>query len=191
MLEQKRPGRRAQLLQEAQADVDARRALLPISVRDSEPNPLTDAMNLTTTYLGFKLRTPLVPRRRRSRKTWTTSSAWKTQAPRPSSFIRSLRNNCGANSMTCNIISTRDESYAEALTYFPEHADFRVGPEAYLENISAAKEAVDIPIIASLNGSTFGGWTKFAREIEQAGADALELNIYTVPTDRGARRRRH
>ena len=75
------------------------------------------------------------------------------------------------------------ESFAEALTYFPEPPAFKVGPEAYVEHIAKAKAAVDIPIIGSLNGATFGGWLKYARAIEQAGADALELNIYSVPTD--------
>ena len=59
------------------------------------------------------------------------------------------------------------ESYAEALTYFPERAEFKVGPEAYLEHIAQAKAAVSIPIIGSLNGSTFGGWMKYAQQIEK------------------------
>jgi dihydroorotate dehydrogenase (fumarate) len=75
------------------------------------------------------------------------------------------------------------ESHPEALSYFSEPAEFKVGPEAYLDHISEAKAAVRIPIIGSLNGSTFGGWIKYARQIEQTGADALELNIYNVPTD--------
>ena len=75
------------------------------------------------------------------------------------------------------------ESFAEALTYFPEPREFRLGPEEYLKHIRKAKEAVDIPIIASLNGASVGGWTGFAKQIEQAGADALELNIYYIPTD--------
>ncbi len=74
-------------------------------------------------------------------------------------------------------------SFAEALTYFPEPEVFHVGPEEYLNHIRQAKAMVNIPIIASLNGSTLGGWTDYARQIEQAGADALELNIYYVPTD--------
>jgi dihydroorotate dehydrogenase (fumarate) len=80
-------------------------------------------------------------------------------------------------------LSTGTESFAESLTYFPQASEFRLGPEGYLEHIRKAKEAVDIPIIASLNGATVGGWTKFAQEIEQAGADALECNIYYIPTD--------
>ncbi|MEP7287828.1 MAG: dihydroorotate dehydrogenase-like protein [Chloroflexota bacterium] len=75
------------------------------------------------------------------------------------------------------------ESYAEALTYFPEPIHYHTTSDAYLEHIHKAKEAVSIPIIASLNGSTAGGWTKFAQNIEQAGADGLELNLYSVPTD--------
>jgi dihydroorotate dehydrogenase (fumarate) len=75
------------------------------------------------------------------------------------------------------------ESYAEALTYFPDLEELTVGPEAYLNEIVAAKAAVAIPVIASLNGSTLGGWTDYAKQIEQAGADALELNIYWIPTD--------
>ncbi len=75
------------------------------------------------------------------------------------------------------------DSFAEALSYFPEHDEYIMGPEQYLEHIRKAKEAVDIPIIASLNGSTLGGWTEFASQMAEAGADALELNIYHIPTD--------
>ncbi|KPL70889.1 dihydroorotate dehydrogenase [Ornatilinea apprima] len=74
------------------------------------------------------------------------------------------------------------ESFAEALTYFPEMQTYNVGPENYLDLIRKAKEAVQIPIIASLNGISSGGWVKYAKSIEEAGADALELNIYFVPT---------
>jgi dihydroorotate dehydrogenase (fumarate) len=75
------------------------------------------------------------------------------------------------------------ESFAEALNYFPVPETFHVGPEGYLEHIRRAKENVEIPIIASLNGSSIGGWTSFARQMEQAGADAIELNVYYIPTD--------
>jgi len=75
------------------------------------------------------------------------------------------------------------EAFAEALTYFPEPDDFRLGPEEYLKHVAAAKKATRIPIIASLNGSSEGGWTEYAKKIQQAGADALELNIYYIPTD--------
>ena len=74
-------------------------------------------------------------------------------------------------------------AYAEALTYFPDMTAYNAGPERYLEDIRRAKAAVDVPIIASLNGVSTGGWTEYARRIEQAGADALELNVYFIPTD--------
>ncbi len=74
-------------------------------------------------------------------------------------------------------------SFAEALTYFPEADEYRVGPEGYLDLIRKAKEAVKIPIIASLNGSSNGGWIDYAKKMQEAGADAIELNIYYIPTD--------
>jgi dihydroorotate dehydrogenase (fumarate) len=75
------------------------------------------------------------------------------------------------------------DSFAEALSYFPEPDEFKLGPEEYLKHIAAAKKATRIPIIASLNGSSAGGWTEYAKQIQKAGADALELNIYYIPTD--------
>lgn len=75
------------------------------------------------------------------------------------------------------------ESFAEALSYYPEQDEYRTGPDDYLNLIRKAKEAVNIPIIPSLNGATLGGWTEFAKQMEQAGADALELNVYNIPTD--------
>jgi dihydroorotate dehydrogenase (fumarate) len=75
------------------------------------------------------------------------------------------------------------ESFAEAITYFPDPEEFHLGPEGYLEHIRRAKEAVEIPVIASLNGTSLGGWIDYARLIEQAGADAIELNIYYIPAD--------
>jgi len=77
------------------------------------------------------------------------------------------------------------DAFAESLSYFPEVEDYKLGPELYLEHIRKAKAAVNVPIIASLNGSSLGGWTDYAKEIEAAGADALELNIYDIPTDPG------
>ena len=71
------------------------------------------------------------------------------------------------------------------MSYFPDLEDYKVGPEAYLNHINRAKMAVDLPIIGSLNGVSSGGWIEYAKKIEQAGADALELNIYYIPTDIG------
>jgi len=75
------------------------------------------------------------------------------------------------------------ESFAEALTYFPDMTEYNLGPEGYLDHLRRAKAAVDIPIIGSLNGVSTGGWIRYARKIEEAGADALELNLYFIPTD--------
>lgn len=75
------------------------------------------------------------------------------------------------------------ESYAEALRYFPDLQSYNIGPDGYLEHIRKVKQAVDIPVIGSLNGVSTGGWIRYARLIEEAGADALELNIYYLPTD--------
>jgi dihydroorotate dehydrogenase (fumarate) len=75
------------------------------------------------------------------------------------------------------------ESHAEALSYIPEPEQFQLGPEEYLSLISKASTAVKIPIIASLNGSSPGSWTRYARQMQQAGAAAIELNIYWIPTD--------
>jgi len=75
------------------------------------------------------------------------------------------------------------ESFAEALSYYPDLGQYKLGPDAYLEHIRKAKAAVKIPIIGSLNGVSTGGWIGYAKKIEQAGADGLELNVYYIPTD--------
>jgi len=80
-------------------------------------------------------------------------------------------------------LSHGTESYAESVSYFPDLHDYNLGPDGYLEHVRRAKAAVDIPVIGSLNGVSTGGWIRFARKIEQAGADALELNIFHLPTD--------
>jgi dihydroorotate dehydrogenase (fumarate) len=82
-------------------------------------------------------------------------------------------------------LSHGTESFAESLTYFPDMSDYNLGPDGYLEHIRRAKAAVAIPIIASLNGVSSGGWIRYARKIQEAGADALELNVYYIPTDPG------
>jgi dihydroorotate dehydrogenase (fumarate) len=82
-----------------------------------------------------------------------------------------------------HFLSYGEQSYAEALSYFPEAQSYRVGPDEYLNRITQATRALDIPVIGSLNGVSQGGWVDYARRIQQAGADALELNIYMIPTD--------
>jgi dihydroorotate dehydrogenase (fumarate) len=80
-------------------------------------------------------------------------------------------------------LSYGSDSFAEALSYFPSPGTFKSGPEEYLEHVRKARQAVRIPVIASLNGMSAGRWTSYARKLEEAGADALELNVYFVPTD--------
>jgi len=75
------------------------------------------------------------------------------------------------------------ESYAEAISYFPDLASYHLGPEAYLDHLRRAKVAVAVPVVASLNGVSSGGWIRYARLLEEAGADALELNVYFMATD--------
>jgi dihydroorotate dehydrogenase (fumarate) len=79
-------------------------------------------------------------------------------------------------------LSAGSDSYAESTSYFPDLGAYDIGPRAYLEHIRAAKQALGIPVIASLNGASLGGWVGYARQMEEAGADALELNIYFVPS---------
>jgi dihydroorotate dehydrogenase (fumarate) len=75
------------------------------------------------------------------------------------------------------------ERFAEALSYFPDLKNYNVGPDGYVEHLRKAKQAVDIPVIGSLNGVSTGGWIRYAKLIEEAGADGLELNLYYMPTD--------
>ena len=141
-------------------------------------------MDLTTKYLGLKLRSPLVvsasPLSEDVDNIKRMEDAGAAAVVLYSLFEEQLRQ----DRLELNHNLQRGtESFAESLTYFPEPDDFRLGPEEYLKHIAAAKKATRIPIIASLNGSSVGGWTEYARQIQQAGADALELNIYYIPTD--------
>lgn len=142
-------------------------------------------MDLSTEYLGLKLRSPLVP------------SAAQPLSEKLDNLKR--MEDSGAGAVVLHSIfeeqlrqeslelhkhlTNHTDSYAEASSFFPEPEEFQLGPEGYLEFIRKAKQSVGIPVIGSLNAATLGGWTDFARKIQQAGADALELNIYSIPTD--------
>ena len=142
-------------------------------------------MDLTTQYLGLTLKSPLV----------VGAAAPLTE---DLSNIRALED-AGAAAIVLHSLFEEQirrerlelhhhmehgtESFAESLTYFPEPDVFHVGTDAYLDHIRKAKAMVAIPIIASLNGFTLGGWTDYAQQMEAAGADAIELNIYWIPTD--------
>ena len=141
-------------------------------------------IDLSTTYLGLKLRSPLViaacPLSDDLDNLKRMEDAGASAVVLHSLFEEQIRYE---RYELHHYMTQATESYPEALTYFPEPADFEVGPEAYLRHIAKAKAAVNIPIIASLNGSTLGGWTDFAKQMGQAGADGIELNIYAIPTD--------
>jgi len=141
-------------------------------------------MDLTTSYLGLKLRTPLVPSASPLSEDVDNikrmEDAGASAVVLHSLFEEQLRQD--RMDLHRNV-EQGTYSSPESLTYFPEAEEYRLGPEEYLKHIADAKKAVRVPIIASINGASMGGWTKFARLVQQAGADALELNIYNIPTD--------
>jgi dihydroorotate dehydrogenase (fumarate) len=141
-------------------------------------------MKLTTRYLGFKLRTPLVPSASPLSENLDNikrmEDAGASAVVFHSLFEEQLR---PGNYSVRRASGNGDELSRDAMADFSDEPDFKVAPEAYVDHIAKAKASVKIPIVGSLNGSTFGGWQRYARLIEQAGADALELNIYNVPTD--------
>jgi len=141
-------------------------------------------MNLSTKYLGMVLRTPLVPSASPLSNGLDNVRRMEDAGAAAVVFHSLFEEHITQEQHELHHHLTHGtESYAEALTYAPDLGELQLGPETYLNEIASAKEAVSIPIIASLNGSTLGGWTQYAKEIEQAGADALELNIYWIPTD--------
>lgn len=141
-------------------------------------------MDLSTTYMGMTLNNPIVasasPLSEDIGNIKRLEDAGASAVVLYSLFEEQLSRDRMA---LYHHLSHGTESFAEALTYFPEPPEFHLGPEEYLEHIRRAKSAVRIPIIASLNGSTNGGWTEFAKLMQEAGADAIELNIYYLPTD--------
>jgi len=141
-------------------------------------------MDLTTTYLGMTLKNPLVvspsPISEHVDNIKKLEDAGAAAVVLHSLFeeqISFLSQELNAN------LQQGDYSFAEALTYFPDLEDYKMGPEGYLGHVRQAKAAVDIPVIGSLNGVSTGGWVEYAKEIQQAGADAIELNVYYVPTN--------
>jgi len=141
-------------------------------------------MDLSTQYMGFSLKNPLV--------------ASASPLSKDISNIKKLED-AGASAVVMYSVFEEQiiheqkgldyylkrgaESFAEALTYFPKMEEYNLEPHLYVEHIRQAKKAVDIPIIGSLNGISNSGWSNYAKRIEEAGADAIELNIYYIPTD--------
>ncbi|MGD1085707.1 MAG: dihydroorotate dehydrogenase-like protein [Verrucomicrobiota bacterium] len=141
-------------------------------------------MDLTTTYLGMEMRTPLIcaasPLSQQLDNVKRMEDAGASAVVLHSLFEEQLRQDRLElqQSLERGVLSS-----PEALSYFPDPGEFKLGPDEYLAHLKRAKETVDIPVIASLNARSAGGWTGYAREIQAAGADALELNIYHIPTD--------
>jgi dihydroorotate dehydrogenase (fumarate) len=140
-------------------------------------------MDLSTTYMGLKLKHPIVPSAsplsNSLDKIKLLEEAGASAIVMYSLFEEQIEHEAN---LLGHYLQQGAHSYAEALTYFPDFDTYNVEPDAYVNLIRRAKESVDIPIIGSLNGTSPGGWLKYARHIEQAGADGLELNLYYLPT---------
>src|SRR5262249_43176281 len=140
--------------------------------------------DLSTTYLGLHLKNPLVcsssPMCEEIANIRRMEDAGAAAVVLHSLFEEQIN----VESLELDrFIGAAESTSAESVTHFPDMLGYNRGPEGYLRHIRNLKEAVSIPVIASLNGTSVGGWIRYAREMEQAGADALELNIYYIPVD--------
>ena len=141
-------------------------------------------MDLTTRYLDLKLSSPIVASASPITKSLDGIMRLAEGNPGAIVFHSLFEEQINATSKEYDhYMSSGTESSGEALTYFPEIDSYEVGPDLYLEHISKAKMQVDMPIIASLNGVSRGGWISYAKMMEEAGADALELNVYYINTN--------
>jgi dihydroorotate dehydrogenase (fumarate) len=140
--------------------------------------------NLTTSYLGLSLKNPIVASAGPLTGNLDTlrhlEQAGVAAAVLPSLFEEQISHD---EQRIHLLYEHQSHSFAESLSYFPQVHDYSVGPGDYLTLLETAKKSVSIPVIGSLNGSSPGGWARYAKLIEDAGADAIELNIYFVATD--------
>jgi dihydroorotate dehydrogenase (fumarate) len=140
--------------------------------------------DLSTAYLGLNLKNPIVaspsPLCERIDHLRRMEDAGVAAIVLHSLFEEQI--DAAAHTLDHHLSHTA-ESYAEALSYFPDLTEYKLGPEEYLEHLRHAKQALAIPVIASLNGVSAGGWTRYARYLQSAGADALELNLYFIAAD--------
>ncbi len=140
--------------------------------------------DLTTTYLGLQLKNPLVasasPLSKRLHLVRRLEDAGAAALVMYSLFEEQINHE---SYELDHYLNRGTNTFAESLSYFPDLDYYNLGPDPYLEHLQQVKKAVNIPVIGSLNGISSGGWINYAKKIEQAGADALELNIYYVPTD--------
>jgi dihydroorotate dehydrogenase (fumarate) len=141
-------------------------------------------VDLTTSWLGLPLRNPLVASASAISKKNERVKALEDAGIGAVVMYSLFEEEIYHESKALNYyLEAHTYSFPEALTWFPEFDHYNLGPEKYLGQIETLKKQLHIPIIGSLNGSTGGGWVKYAKKIEDAGADALELNIYYIPTD--------
>ncbi|MDZ7638176.1 MAG: dihydroorotate dehydrogenase-like protein [Bryobacterales bacterium] len=141
-------------------------------------------MNTETTYMGLRLKNPLVASASPLSRELDHIRHMEDEGAAAVVLYSLFEEQINAESQSFDYFLSRTEEFnAEATSYFPEMLSYNRGPEGYLEHIAAAKAAVGIPVIASLNGISTGGWVRYAKLMEEAGADALELNVFLVPTD--------
>jgi len=141
-------------------------------------------MDLTTKYLGLDLKNPIVPSAGPLSKSLDTVKILEDSGASAIVMFSLFEEQIAHEAAELeHYLSYGTESYAESLTYFPSPSEYNLGPDEYIELIHKIKQSVNIPVIGSINGITTGGWLEYAKKIEQAGADALELNIYYIPTD--------
>ena len=141
-------------------------------------------IDLTTTYLGLTLKSPLVVGPSPLCQSVDTLRAMEDAGAAAIVLHSLFEEQIALESQQLDQgLSAQTESFAESLTYLPDVHTYKLGPDAYVEHVRKAKEAVDIPVIASLNGVTPGAWIRYAKLMQEAGADAVELNIYYVATD--------
>ncbi len=141
-------------------------------------------MDLSTTYLGLKLKSPIVPSAGPLSHDISNIKQMEDAGAGAVVLYSLFEEQLEHESLELHHHTAGSaESFAEATSYFPEPFEYKLGPEEYLNHIRKIKESVNIPLIASLNGKSLGGWIDYSKQIEQAGADALELNIYFMATD--------
>lgn len=141
-------------------------------------------MDLTTDYLGMQLKNPLVPSASPLSRSIDDARRLEDAGAAALIMYSLFEEAVTAEEETMvRFLHHQDIGFGEASSFLPDHYDFSNGQERYLENLRDLKEALDIPVIASLNGTTLGGWIEHAREMQQTGADALELNVYHVAAD--------
>lgn len=140
-------------------------------------------VDLSTNYMQFNLKNPFIAAASPlSEKIETLRELEKSQASAVVLYSLFEEQIIHEQLLLHSRLEQGTESFAEALSYFPEPTQFRLTPDQYIDHIRRAKDALTIPVIASLNGYTLGGWIEYAQKIEKAGADALECNIYYIPT---------